>query len=87
LQKEGAAAALEAAAAKLALIDDWTHDVLDTALRALADELGQKPGKVFQPIRVAISGRTVSPPLFESLEILGKETTLARLEAAKGPAG
>ncbi|MDP1808286.1 MAG: glutamate--tRNA ligase [Actinomycetota bacterium] len=83
LHKEGAAAALEAAAAKLAQIDDWTHDVLDTALRALADELGQKPGKVFQPIRVAISGRTVSPPLFESLEILGKETSVDRIKKAR----
>ena len=83
LQKEGAAAALEAAAAKLALIDDWTHGVLDTALRALAEELGVKLGKLLQPIRVAISGRTVSPPLFESLEILGKETSLARIKKAR----
>jgi glutamyl-tRNA synthetase len=83
LKKEGAAAILKGAAAKLASIDDWTHEVLDRDLRVLADELGQKPGKVFQPIRVAISGRTVSPPLFESLEILGKAASLARIAAAK----
>lgn len=87
LKKEGAAAVLEAVEGKVALIDDWTHDSLDVKLRALADELGQKPGKVFQPIRVAVSGRTVSPPLFESLEILGKATTLARLKAARALAG
>jgi len=83
LKKEGASETLAAVAATLASIDDWTHDVLDTGLRALADELGQKPGQVFQPIRVAISGRTVSPPLFESLEILGKETSLARIKKAR----
>jgi len=82
LKKEGAADILKAAAAKLAAAADWTHEALDADLRALAEELGQKPGKVFQPIRVAISGRTVSPPLFESLEILGKEASLARIETA-----
>lgn len=87
LRKEGVKAALEAARTKLESIGDWTHEVIDIGLRALADELGQKPGKVFQPIRVAVSGRTVSPPLFESLEILGKARTLERIDAAAALAG
>ncbi len=83
LKKEGVLEMVEAVAARLSTIDDWTHSTLDTELRALADELEKKPGKVFQPIRVAISGRTVSPPLFESLEVLGKKTSLERIEKAK----
>jgi glutamyl-tRNA synthetase len=51
-------------------------------LRALADELGLKAGQLFGILRVAITGQTVSPPLFESMEILGKEKVLARLNNA-----
>lgn len=83
LKKDGAKESLEAVAAKLKSIDKWSHQVIDEELRALAEEREIKPGKLFQPIRVAISGRTVSPPLFESLEALGKETSLARIEKAK----
>ena len=61
---------------------DFKHDALDAALRAAADELGIKAGQMFQPIRVAVSGRTASPPLFEMLEVLGKETTLERIGRA-----
>ncbi len=83
IKKEGVPEIIEAVVARMSEIDDWTHSTLDTELRALADELEKKPGKVFQPIRVAISGRTVSPPLFESLEVLGKKTSLERIEQAK----
>lgn len=76
------AGVLGAAAAALSAIDDWTSPAIEAALRRLAEELGQKAGKVFQPIRVAVTGKTVSPPLFETLEILGKETSLRRLAAA-----
>ena len=48
----------------------------------MVDARGVKPGKVFQPVRVAISGRTVSPGIFESVELLGREETLARVDAA-----
>jgi len=61
---------------------DFKHDPLDTALRAAAQELGVKAGQMFQPIRVAVCGRKNAPPLFETLEVLGKETTLARVEQA-----
>jgi glutamyl-tRNA synthetase len=50
---------------------------------ALVDDLGLKPRNAFGPIRVAVTGRTVSPPLFESLELLGRDRTLARLRAAR----
>ena len=62
---------------------EFKHDPLDQALRAAAQELGVKAGQMFQPIRVAVCGRKNAPPLFETLEVLGKEKTLARLETAK----
>ncbi len=63
---------------------EFTHDALDQALRAAAQELGVKAGQMFQPIRVAVCGRKNAPPLFETLEVLGRETTLARIEQAMG---
>ena len=61
---------------------EFKHDPLDQALRAAAQELGIKAGQMFQPIRVAVCGRKNAPPLFETLEVLGQETTLARIEQA-----
>ena len=61
---------------------EFTHDALDHALRAAAQELGLKAGQMFQPIRVAACGRKNAPPLFETLAVLGKETTLKRVEQA-----
>jgi glutamyl-tRNA synthetase len=61
---------------------EFKHDPLDQALRAAAGELGVKAGQMFQPIRVAVCGRKNAPPLFETLEVLGRETTLARIERA-----
>ena len=85
---EGAAAAirgnedlLAAAAAALERLEKWTAEAIEGALRALADERDLKARKAFQPIRAATTGTLVSPPLFESLEILGREETLARLRA------
>src|SRR5438270_666073 len=61
---------------------EFKHDPLDQSLRAAAQELGVKAGQMFQPIRVAVCGRKNAPPLFETLEVLGKETTLHRIEEA-----
>src|SRR5258706_4371073 len=61
---------------------EFRHDPLDQALRAAAQELGLKAGQMFQPIRVAVCGRKNAPPLFETLEVLGRETTLKRIEEA-----
>jgi glutamyl-tRNA synthetase len=72
---------LERAQSVLASVE-FKHDPLDQALRAAAQELGIKAGQMFQPIRVAVCGRKNAPPLFETLEVLGRETTLARIELA-----
>jgi glutamyl-tRNA synthetase len=61
---------------------EFKHDPLDQALRTAAQELGVKAGQMFQPIRVAVCGRKNAPPLFETLEVLGKETVLARIGRA-----
>ena len=61
---------------------EFQHDPLDQALRAAAQELGLKAGQMFQPIRVAVCGRKNAPPLFETLQVLGRKTTLARIEQA-----
>ena len=66
---------------------EFKHDPLDQALRAAALELGVKAGQMFQPIRVAVCGRKNAPPLFETLEVLGRETTLARIGRALERAG
>jgi glutamyl-tRNA synthetase len=61
---------------------EFKHDPLDQSLRAAGLELGVKAGQMFQPIRVAVCGRKNAPPLFETLEVLGKEVTLKRIEQA-----
>jgi glutamyl-tRNA synthetase len=65
-----------------ALTHDWTRDALHAATLAVGERVGRKLGKAQAPIRVAITGRRVGPPLFEALEVLGPERTKARLEAA-----
>ena len=78
---------LDAATAALQLLPEWTTPAIETALKeALVDGLGRKPRQAFGPVRVAVSGRTVSPPLYESMELLGRDRTLARLGAARGAA-
>ncbi|ROS66888.1 glutamyl-tRNA synthetase [Curtobacterium sp. PhB172] len=75
-------AVLTAGIAALEQLDDWRTEAIEGALRtALIDDLGLKPRVAFGPLRVAVSGRRISPPLFESMEILGKESTLTRLRA------
>jgi glutamyl-tRNA synthetase len=74
-----------AAREALGATDPWTTEAIEQALRAtLVDELGLKPRNAFGPVRVAITGRRVSPPLFESLELLGRDVSLARLDAVLG---
>ncbi|MGN6475251.1 MAG: glutamate--tRNA ligase [Mycobacteriales bacterium] len=74
---------LEAARAALYEVATFDTPSIEAALRAaLVDGLGLKPKNAFGPIRVAVTGSTVSPPLFESIELLGKDRTLVRIEAA-----
>jgi glutamyl-tRNA synthetase len=61
---------------------EFAHDPLDLALRAAAKDLGVKAGQMFSPIRVAVTGRTASPGLFETLAVLGRDVTLDRIEKA-----
>lgn len=82
LAKEGAGRALDAAAAALAEIE-MSPEAVEAALRALPEQLDLKTKLVFQAVRVAVTGSTVSPPLFESIVLLGRETSLARIAAAR----
>lgn len=68
----------------LSTVPAFDHATLEAALRAAADELSVKAGQMFQPIRVAVCGRMNSPPLFETLEVLGRDTVLTRLDFASG---
>nr|HNB52936.1 glutamate--tRNA ligase [Anaerolineales bacterium] len=66
----------------LETLPEFTHENAEPPLRTLADELGLKAGQVFGVLRVAVTGQTVSPPLFESMAIIGREKVLARIKAA-----
>jgi glutamyl-tRNA synthetase len=73
---------LEAALTGLDALPDWASAEIESSLKAtLIDGLGLKPRKAFAPVRVAVSGRTVSPPLYESMELLGRDRSLRRLRA------
>jgi glutamyl-tRNA synthetase len=79
-----AARALHKAKEVMADVPAFDHETLETALRHAADELKLKAGQMFQPIRVAVCGRKNAPPLFETLEVLGRDTVLARIDSALG---
>ncbi|GAB3083415.1 glutamate--tRNA ligase [Nocardioides zeae] len=80
---EGGRKVVEASHAALAALPQWSTAAIEEALRvALVDGLGLKPRNAFGPVRVAVTGRRVSPPLFESLELLGRERGLGRLQGA-----
>jgi glutamyl-tRNA synthetase len=66
----------------VAVPDGFNHQTLEATLRAAAQEMGVKTGQMFQPIRVAVCGRKQAPPLFETLEVLGREKSLERIEQA-----
>jgi len=73
---------LPAAVETLAVVEAFEAEQIETALRGLAERLGLKPREAFQPIRLALTGSKVSPGLFESLELLGRDESLARLEGS-----
>ena len=78
---------IPAAVEALAAVEPFEAAEIESALRALAERLGLKPRQAFQPIRLALTGSSVSPGLFESLEVLGKEESLARIAAGSGLGG
>jgi glutamyl-tRNA synthetase len=76
-------AVVRASAEALEALDTWTTGAIEEALRVkLVDEMGLKPRNAFGPVRVAVTGRRISPPLFESLELLGRDRSLSRLASA-----
>ena len=83
-QKGDAAMALAALTRGREILEtvEFSHDALDAALRAAAQEMKIKTGQMFQPIRVAVCGRKNAPPLFETLEVLGRDTCLKRIDQA-----
>ena len=74
---------LAAAESALVATDPWTAEAIEAALKRLCDELGEKPRTVYLPIRVAVTGSRVSPGLYESLELLGRDQVLERLRAGE----
>lgn len=87
MTKDGVGEVLDVGTAALTDLDDWDAGSIETVLRALPAKLGIGAGKTFQPLRVAVTGSSVSPPLFESIAALGRERTLDRLERARKELG
>jgi glutamyl-tRNA synthetase len=79
---ETALTALKAAQAKLSSLENFSRDLLESTLRHLADDLGIKAGQLFNLLRVATTARDAAPPLFETMEVLGKERCMKRIQAA-----
>jgi glutamyl-tRNA synthetase len=85
LLNEDGKAVVQASYDALSALSQWSTAAIDQALRKkLVEELGLKPRNAFGPVRVAVTGRRISPPLFESLELLGRERGLGRLQSALG---
>lgn len=87
MTKDGVADVLEEGTAALSSLESWKAEDVEQALRAVPEKLGIGAGKAFQPLRVAVTGSSVSPPLFESMAALGRDKTLERLERAQGELG
>ncbi|MEA2148037.1 MAG: glutamyl-tRNA synthetase [Solirubrobacteraceae bacterium] len=82
ITKDGGVECLQAARSALAGVEPFTVDQIEAALRGVVESQGVKSGKVFQPVRVAIAGSTISPGIFESVALLGRAETLARIDRA-----
>ena len=77
-------AILTLAQQRFAALDEWSHEWLEAAARTAAEEMGVKAGDFFAPLRIAITGRSVSLPLFETMELIGRDLSLGRLRVAEG---
>jgi glutamyl-tRNA synthetase len=82
LRKEGVLDNLKIVNTVLSKIEPFTKEACEQNLRQLSERLNIKAGEIFHPLRVAVTGRSVSPPLFDTLELLGKDKVLRRLEKA-----
>jgi glutamyl-tRNA synthetase len=86
IRSDGGVGALTAAREALAATEPFDAVCIESALRRVVEQREAKPGKIFQPVRVAIAGQTVSPGIFETVALLGKHETLARIDSALGRA-
>jgi glutamyl-tRNA synthetase len=84
MTKDGAVEAVSAAAVRLGELGEWSVEPIEATLREMLDELELSPRKGLQPLRVAVSGSSVSPPLFESIAALGRDRAVERLNTALG---
>ena len=82
MEKEGVGAVLDSAAKRLEALPEFDHGSIDVALRAMLEELEIGARKGLQPLRVAVTGSSVSPPLFESMAAIGRDATLRRIRSA-----
>ena len=87
MTKDGVAEILGAASTRLSGVDRWAADAIEDSLRSMLSEMEIGVGKGLQPMRVAVTGSSVSPPLFESMAALGKQRTIDRLDAARAHLG
>ncbi len=84
---EGSGAVLRAAHERLSALDEWTVEAIEPAVWSIGELLGLNRKRTATPLRVAVTGRLISPPLFESMHLLGRERVLARIELAITIAG
>ena len=82
IDQAGARQALSVAVERLEGLRTWDADTIEALLRPLAEELGLKTGQLFGALRVAVTGRTAAPPLFDTMAVLGRERSVARLHRA-----
>ena len=87
MTKDGVIDVLDEGLSRLTALGSWSTEVIEATLREMPEKLGIGAGKAFQPLRVAVTGSAVSPPLFESMAALGREATLQRLERARQELG
>lgn len=87
MTKDGVAEVLDGTRLALSELDDWSTGAIEVALRSMIEGMAIGVGKALQPIRVAVTGSSVSPPLFESLAVLGREATLERISRAQQELG
>ena len=83
MTKDGVGSILDAAADRLETVEPWAPEPIEGALRGLLAEMEIGVGKGLQPMRVAVTGSSVSPPLFESMSALGRDRTIGRLRSAR----
>ena len=83
MAKEGVEEILADAAERLQAVEPFETEAIEVSLRALAEARGIGAGKAFQPVRVAVTGSSVSPPLFESIAALGRDRSVARIQEAR----